>query len=296
MSEDFYTLDELQRWMQAVITNPAGVAAGIESRAACDQIDLAPERADCVIAPSRALSAMERLEIYNRAYFARLLECLREQYSVLAAALGADLFDRFALNYLCAHPPQSYTLDELGARFPDFLAETRPPRDGNGPATPDWPEFMIDLARLERTVNDVFNGPGAEGKELLSAQSLRAISPDCWPETRLECVKCLRLLQLDYPASEYFTAIHNGERPPVPQPCPSYLAITRRDYRVRRIPLERPAYTLLDALAQREPIGQAIARAAAESRLPDDQLAAQIGGWFQTWSSEGFFLGITAQD
>ena len=43
MSESQHTLDELQRWMQAVVTHPRGVAAGIESEAAREQISvLAP--------------------------------------------------------------------------------------------------------------------------------------------------------------------------------------------------------------------------------------------------------------
>ena len=42
MSETRHTLDELQRWMQAVITHPRGVAAGIESDQACEQVPLVP--------------------------------------------------------------------------------------------------------------------------------------------------------------------------------------------------------------------------------------------------------------
>lgn len=293
MSETPSTLEELQRWMQAVVTHPAGIASGIESGQASAHIRVAPEHAERVVSRSRALSALERLEIYNRAYFARLLECLQEEYSVLAAALSADLFDRFAVSYLCAYPSKSYTLGKLGARFPEFLSETRPNRDPGAGGTPDWPEFMIDLARLERAVNEVFDGPGTEGASLLSAAALQAIPPEHWPETRLVCAPSLRLLALDYPVNDYFTAMRRRENPPVPESCPSYLAVTRRDYRVHRFPLERPAHTLLEALLRREPIGQAVARAAAESELPDEQLAPRIGQWFQTWSAEGFFLEMT---
>jgi len=293
MSETRYTLEELQRWMQSVTTHPAGVHSGIESGEAFAQIRVLPEQAERVISRSRALSALERLEIYNRAYFARLLECLREEYSVLAAALSADLFDRFAVSYLCAYPSQSYTLGKLGSRFPEFLAETRPNNDPGPGAAPGWPEFMIDLGRLERAVNEVFDGPGAEGASLLSAAALQAIPPEHWPETRLVCAPSLRLLALDYPVNDYFTAIRRRENPPIPEPCRSYLAVTRRDYRVHRFPLERPAYRLVEALLRREPIGQAVARAAAESDLPDEQLAPRIGQWFRTWAAEGFFLEMT---
>src|SRR5262245_53050770 len=120
MSESRHTLDELQRWMQAVVTHPGGIAAGIESDDARKQIAIVPEQAERVITRSKALTAAERLQIYNHAYFARLLDCLREEYSVLAAALGNEIFDAFAVAYLEAHPSQSYTLGQLGTQFPEF--------------------------------------------------------------------------------------------------------------------------------------------------------------------------------
>jgi hypothetical protein len=317
MSEARHTLDELQRWMQAVVMHPGGVAAGIESAEARDQIAVGPQHVERVVTRSQALTALERLEIYNRAYFARLLECLREEYSVLAAALGNELFDSFAIGYLEAHPSQSYTLSRLGAGFPEFLAQTQPvtgglksprreeaadvvgtlvtPSDSSsvetGP-TADWPEFMIDLARLERVINEVFDGPGSEGRPLLNGARLSSISPERWPETPLVCVPCLRLMRLSHPVSDYFTAIRRGEKPPIPAPAPAHLAITRRDYRVLRYSLEPAQHELLQALLDGKPVGQAIERAAAVSPLTDVQLAGALREWFRFWTVEGFFCDV----
>lgn len=289
MSKPGHTLDELQRWMQAVITHPAGVEVGIESFAAQQQIGVVPEQAERVIARSQAQSALERLEIYNRAYFGRLLECLREEYSVLAAALGTEIFDSFAMGYLHAHPSRSYTLNDLGAHFPEFLAETRPPRGEEERAGRDWPEFMIDLARVERAVNEVFDGPGIEGERLLDAAALQTIAAERWPGARLLCVPCLKLLQLNYPVNDYFAAIRRGDTPAIPEPGISYLVVTRRDYRVRRFPLELPAYELLSSLARGLTIGEAVRRAADVSELADEPLARRIGEWFRFWAAEGLF-------
>jgi hypothetical protein len=153
MSESPQSLVRLQEWMQRVIVHPGGVLVG----AADDENEpVARAAIEAVINRSRALTAVERLEIYNHSYYARLLECLREEYSVLAQALGEELFDSFALAYLQAHPSRSYTLADLGSAFPEYLAATRPEQ-----ADADWPELLIDLARLERTINEVFDGPGA---------------------------------------------------------------------------------------------------------------------------------------
>jgi hypothetical protein len=303
MSEARNTLDELQRWLQAVVTHPGGVTAGIESADAREQIAVGPRQVERVVTRSHSLTALERLEIYNRAYFARLLECLREEYSVLAAALGNDLFDSFAIGYLEANPSQSYTLSRLGEKFPEFLADTRPSAGGTS-VTPsdsssvepaplaDWPEFMIDLARLERAINEVFDGPGSEGQPLVDSARLSAITPERWPEARLVCVPCLRVMRLRHAVSEYFTAIRRGEKPPIPHAAPGQLAILRRDYRVLRYALEPAQHELLQALLDGEPMGKAIERAAAVSPLADAQLADALREWFRFWTAEGFFCDV----
>jgi hypothetical protein len=226
----------------------------------------------------------------------------------------------FAIGYLEANPSQSYTLSRLGEKFPEFLAQTRPvtrglkspvrqeaaedvggtlatPSDSssveNGPIA-DWPEFMIDLARLERAINEVFDGPGSEGRPLLDGARLSAISPERWRETRLVCVPCLKVMRLSHPVSEYFTAIRRGERPPIPDPAPAHLAITRRDYRVLRYPLEPAQHELLLTLLAGEPVGRAIERAAAVSPLADAQLAGALREWFRFWTAEGFFYDVVA--
>src|SRR5262245_52003233 len=99
-TEGRFSLDSLQRWMQTVITHPQVVDSGIVSAEARETIDVIPEQLETVISRSKALTAAERLAIYNRAYFARLIECLTAEYPVFAAAVGEDTFGSFALSYL----------------------------------------------------------------------------------------------------------------------------------------------------------------------------------------------------
>jgi hypothetical protein len=292
MSEPQHTLDELQRWMQAVITHPAGASAGIESPAALDQIAAVPSQIERVACRSRALTALERLDIYNRSYFARLLECLREEYSVLAFALGSDLFDAFAVGYLESHPSSSYTLNKLGESFPEYLAASRPEHAAR--SSTDWPEFMIDLARLERAVNEVFDGPGTEGRPLLTAERLQACPPERWPAARLVCAPCLRLIELRYPVSDYFSAARRQESAPIPPARESFVAVSRQDYRVRRYELTAPQHALLAALLAGEPVGAAIERAAAISPAGDEQFAAELSDWFRAWTAAGFLCDVVA--
>src|SRR5260370_10903967 len=199
-------LGHIQRWMQAVLMHPVGAAEGIGSSEARHCIDVGPGEAEQVITRSRALTALERLGIYGYAYYARLLECVREEFPVLMHALTQEVFDAFAVGYLQVYPSRSYTLLQLGANFPRYLAETRP-EDGGGEGLPAaWPDFLIHLATLELTFNEVFDGPGAEGEHLLDADRLRTIPPERLLEARLASVPCLRLLALHYPGHQYLTA------------------------------------------------------------------------------------------
>ena len=99
MSESRHTLDELQRWMQAVITHPHGVISGIESSDARDLIAILPAQAERVVTRSRALTAIERLDIYNHAYFGRLLECLKRYQRLInqrTMEAGEPLHDEYS--------------------------------------------------------------------------------------------------------------------------------------------------------------------------------------------------------
>jgi hypothetical protein len=289
-------LDRIQRWMQTVIMHPDGVADGIASPAAREHLDVGPGEVDQVVSRSRALSAMDRLAIYGSAYHARLLECLREEFPVLAHALGKELFDAFAVGYLQKYPSRSYTLNELGRQFPQYLAETRPTSDENESLPADWPDFLIDLATLELTFSEVFDGPGTEDEPLLDEQQLLAVPPERWPHARLVPVPCLRLLCLRFPVHHYYSAVRRHEDPRPPRPAETCLAVTRRDYVVRHCELEQPEYELLRVLVGGHCVGKAIGLVAERADGDSDKLAAKLRGWFARWAAEGFFRAVELPD
>jgi hypothetical protein len=296
-------LGTIQRWMQSVIMHPGGIAAGVASAQAQAQIEIAPAEIEQVIERSQKCTSIERLEVYGNAYFARLLECLRGEFPALLHALGKETFDAFAFAYLQQHPSQSYTLGELGGRFPQYLRDTRPPRNQgadaprspstfNSQLSPDWADFLIHLAMLERTYAEVFDGPGVENVPLMSPDELRAVPPEHWPDARLVVVPCLRLLALSFPVHEYATAVRQGKEVDIPAAEPTWLAITRREYVVRRCPLSEPQYELLRALVSGETVGGAISAVAAKEETDLDQFAESLENWFRTWAAAGYFQRV----
>lgn len=287
-------LERIQRWMQAVIMHPAGVVPGIQSEIARHECPVEPEQVDEVVMSSRALTGIQRLEIYANAYYARLLECLREEFPGVRHAAGDEAFDAFAFGYLQERPSTSYTLSQLGAGFPEYLAATHPERapgeDDESFAT--WSEFLVELTTLERVYSEVFDGPGVEGQTLLDAAELAAISPEDWAKARLIPVCCLRLIELRFPAHEYLTALKLNQEPSPPLPVETYLAVMRRDYVIRRIPLSRLQFTMLAALANGIPVGKAITQVAQEFDGRVDELAGSLRNWFAEWTAAGFFQSI----
>jgi hypothetical protein len=286
-------LEQIQRWLQAVIMHPEGVEAGIESAEARGEIDVTPDRVEQIVDPSKRRTSIERIEVYANAYYARLLECLRDEFPALLHAVGEEVFDGLSFGYLQSYPSTSYTLSDLGRHFVQFLEETRP-RDEDD-ESPSWPDFMIDLARLERTYSKIFDGPGAERLELLGVEEIQAIRPDEWPAARLVPVPCLRLLFLRYPVQDYATGVRKKEDPPLPDPEPTWLAVSRINYVVRRWTLSQIQYDLLAALIAGQSVGEAIegaASAASECGESLERLADNLRSWFQEWSSAGFFQKI----
>ncbi|HUY31812.1 MAG TPA: DNA-binding domain-containing protein [Pirellulales bacterium] len=291
-SKPTHDLEQIQRWMQATIMHPANVVEGVVAADTRRHIDVGLDDVEQVVTRSQALTALERLAIYGYAYRARLVECLREEYSVLRHALGEEAFDAFAIDYLRMYPSRSYTLSQLGANFPRFLAETRPAESGGEGLPADWPDFLIDLTTLERTFNEVFDGPGVEGERLLDPDQLAAMRPERLLDARLVGVSCLRLLRLRYPVHRYFTAVRRKQKPAPPRPAQTYLAVTRRRYVVRHYELSFPAHQILQALLAGESVGEAIGRA-VETAGPDlDRLSNNLRTWFRDWAAEGFFASI----
>ena len=302
-------LSQLQRWFQSVITSSEGVEAAIDSSEAQALISLKPGELETVVTRSRALSAAERVGIYANAYYTRLFECLGEVFPMVKRTLGEDGFNALAFGYLQVYPSRSYTLNELGRHFPDYLEKTKPCADTDeetdiSPGTeatdalshPDWAEFLIDLARLEWGIYEVFDGEGVEGKALLTADQVLAIPAELWPDARLNTVPCLQLLATGFPVNDYYTALrrHTVEEPlPIPGRAPSYVAITRRNFVVRRYNFSRAEFELLQALKSDATISQALESMLSRTKMDVADLPEKLKLWFRNWTAEDFFESIS---
>jgi hypothetical protein len=284
-------LDQLQQWMQAVITHPRGIRSELVSEGALRNLDAGINLLEEIILPSSKLSGAERLAIYCRSYHARLLECFQSMFPTLLGALGEKLFKRFALDYLQHYPPSSYTLNRLADAFPQYLAETRPDADTPQDERECWPDFIIELASLEWAFLKVYDGPGIEGRALPRAGDILSFAAECILQACPSPVPCLRLFAFSYPVHTYLLAARRDEKPELPAPLESFVAMTRLNYRVRLYELSAPQYALLEALDGHHTIGQILNQGlyAGGHRQP---FVTTVRDWICDWADKGFFESI----
>lgn len=74
-----------------------------------------------IIKPNDRLTSFERLEIYNRQYWFRVLDAFSDDFPGLRAILGDRRFDVLAQSYLTACPSRSFTMRNLGSRLESWL-------------------------------------------------------------------------------------------------------------------------------------------------------------------------------
>src|ERR1700721_3941914 len=109
---------ELQRRMEEDVRRP--LTADFEMQRMAEDGQSTEEIAVSYISPNARLSSFERLEIYNRQYWFRLISVVSEDFPTLNAVIGTKRFDALILAYLAENPSMSWTLRALGSPLPEF--------------------------------------------------------------------------------------------------------------------------------------------------------------------------------
>jgi len=274
-------LERLQRWMQAVVMDPHGAARGLATVRARTLMPGAVANLESVVTRSRRQTALERLGVYAGMYYLRLIEVLTAEYPTTREVLGAEAFDRACRVFIARHPSTQRTLQSLSVGFPRFLKRHLKGRRNA--------RLAVDVARIERAMEDVFDAPRAEP---LGHEALRTIPAESWAEVRLKLTPALRLLALDCPANEYMTAVRARRRVRTPRARPAYVMVYRHRLRAWRMTITREQFTLLTLLGKGQPIGRAVYRSCRSLRVPGQRLPVLLSEWFRAWSAAGLFVAL----
>jgi hypothetical protein len=287
-------LRALQRATLAVVMNPLTR----ESRTAPRLRDgRATKSAVAAIAkPNDRLSAVERLEIYNRMYWFRVLDSLHEDCPGLRAALGEKRFMRLAEAFLLKYPSRYWTLRDLPQRLARFIREE--PR-----LTAPHTALCEDIARFEWAQVEVYDGAA---RPVFSVDDLLDADP---AKIRLNLQPYLQLLKLRHPVDDYLIAIRKREallrgdasnaptalrrrrdsRVPRPRRAACRVAVHRHGGKIYFKRLDPAAFRILAAIRAGRPLERALSVGIPRARKPRADWAAQVQDWFRTWMELGWF-------
>jgi hypothetical protein len=262
--------------MQAVVETPGRAEEAVAAPAAARVVP--PGRVGDVVTPSKTLTPVERVGVYQGMYILRMVEALQGDYPAVAHFLGDHQFEHVVEDYAAAHPSTHYSFNPFGRRFPEFVRES--PRIRRK-------AFVYDLARLELAVTEVFDAPESPR---LEPEDVAKIPDSAWPTARLGPIDALRVLAFNHPVNAYLQSVKEGsEDHPEARRKQTWVAVYRKNFDVWRLDLGRPAYELLHALAKGKPFGKAVA---ASARRLQGNAGEQLFRWLRNWVAEGMFQSV----
>jgi Putative DNA-binding domain len=249
------------------------------------------------IKPNDRLTSFERLEIYNRQYWFRLLSSMVEDFPGVRAVVGSKRFDAMSTAYLTECPSRSFTLRNLGAGLEGWLRKH-----------PHWLHgnrlLALDMLRLEWADVEAFDG---QAKAAFRAEDLEGMAG---LELTLGIQPYVRLLQLHYPVDDLLLAVKGGNDEDISfasnavqdhrkrsevhavakqKPARVFLAVHRLDFSVYFRRISQEEYVLLSSLRNGKSVQRAIELAFHKSAVPPADRASSVQHSFQTWATLGWF-------
>src|ERR1700742_1567380 len=153
--------------------------------------------AEEIVKPNDRLTSSERIEIYNRVYWFRILSSLADDFPGLRAVIGQEKFDKVLLGYLTDMPSISFTLRDLGSRLEGWL-RAHPESMGSKEC------MALDMVRVEWAEIEAYDA--AEFPVLTQAE-LAGLGED--PVFHLQ--PYIQLLELAYPVDDLLLQVRDAE-------------------------------------------------------------------------------------
>jgi hypothetical protein len=249
------------------------------------------------VKPNDRLSSFERLEVYNRQYWFRILSAMTDDFPGLRAVLGDRKFDALAKAYLKDCPSTSFTLRNLGCKLENWMH-----KHPHFAATRQ--KLAIDMVRLEWADIEAFDG---ESLPPLKTENVVGANP---ATLRLRLQPYVQLLDLRYPvddlllavkgknhgdgdfASNAFSEKHSRKRVAAVarlKPAAIFLVVHRVDYFVYFRRIEREEFNILHALRAGKTLEAAVAGAFRGRAIRHREHPQNVAQWFHNWSALGWF-------
>lgn len=258
--------------------------------------------ADRYITPNDSLTAHERLQIYSRSYWYRILDSLYDDFPGLRSIIGDDAFHKLSRAYLAAHPSRSFTMRNLGCALEAWLRPRRRYTAGKH-------ALALDMVRLEWAHIEAFDTPGAKP---LGPEDLLELEGNL----RMRLQPYITLLEVRYAVDDLRIKAtrnedsHNAASNVVTAPrhraarlrsaprlkAPAFIAVHRFENSVYYRRLEPEAFRILAALHRGDTIGEAIDAGLEGSSLSVERYQINLAKWFAIWSELGWLSKYESAD
>jgi len=288
------SLAKIQKLIWSAISNPLTDKQLMSSKLANGK--LTTSVTDLLMSPNSRLSGFQRLEIYNRQYWFRLIDCLYDDFPGLRAVVGERRFYDLVVAYLTRYPSDTFALRDLGAKLPHFLQRNQ-----------------VLLGPRKRAALDVVSFEWAQ-MIAFDCAALKPITPTMLSGKKLDRLRLtvqpyITLLELNYPFDDFVIALRHEasqrteastkihivtQRKVVTLPKPKrvYLAVHRFQNALYYKRLDKPAFVLLEALQRGLTLGNACKKALPTfptAHTKNGKATMLIQEWFQSWTQLGWF-------
>lgn len=289
------SLPDIQKRMFRAITEPLTPAERMRPRG-LDGRSMR-EEAEAIIKPNERLTSFQRLEIYNRQYWFRILGSFRDDFPGLRAVLGDRRFQQLAQAYLRDCPSRSHTLRNLGDRLEAWLIANPKHAGSHLP-------LALDMLKLEWANIEAFDA--AELSPLTSDDLLDMGKGASSIKLRLQ--PYLKLIAVQYPVDDIRLAVKDGvtwtpaasnavrpHRGKVVkhdfsgiEPQPIHIAVHRQENTIYYKRLDAEACRMLHALGLGCSLLQSIKLAFKDSYMPVEDRASYARDAFAHWTALGW--------
>ena len=287
-------LAELQRRFTEALYTPLNSDEGIADRTLHG--DSMQEAAEAIVKANDRLTSAERLEIYSRSYWFRIISSLNEDFVGLRAVVGDEKFDALVQAYLTENPSRSFTLRNLGSRLESWLS-------ANPAYIHPHEQLALDMVRLEWADTECFDA--AENTPL----TLRDIT-QASADPKLHLQPHIQLLDLHYPVDKLLLEIREEtddesdeasntfserrsrvrvKRVRNSKPKPVFIVVHRVDYLVYFKRVTPEAFRILSSFRNGMSLSEAIDTAFNLSTVPQARLTELVQGWFRDWAEWKWF-------
>jgi hypothetical protein len=264
------TLAETQRLLKAIITDPRGAAAALRDMPGAAHL----------IRPNNRMTAAQRAEVYNEAYFARIIQALQEDFASLDHCCGSDRFAQLLRDYLVAHPSTHFSLRYAGRHLAGYLSDH--------PILEEWP-FLSELARFEWELLEAFDAPDSV---LLTEEDLTHRPPETWGTLPLRFIQSTQLCHFQWPVDTMRDCLREQTDLPVmdAEPCSFLIWRPQHDVKYRR--LEREELYLLETVVFAKSDFGTLCNVVAH-HTSDAEAAAVSGRFLKHWLSDGVLQSVS---